>query len=110
MRDTLAHIDANVACPELKLADLSRRASITPSHFSRVFKQLTGMTVTEYVAAKRIVAAKELLARTDGSVSSICGQCGFESESYFYKIFKALTGMTPSAYKRNLHMDVQKNM
>ncbi|MBB6734749.1 helix-turn-helix domain-containing protein [Cohnella zeiphila] len=105
MRDTLAYIDAHTASTDLKLSDLSRRASITPSHFSRVFRQLTGMTVTDYVAAKRIVAAKELLANTDDSVSSICGQCGFESESYFYKTFKSLTGMTPSSYKRKRNKD-----
>ncbi|MCC3372008.1 AraC family transcriptional regulator [Cohnella sp. REN36] len=105
MRETLAFIDENVAAPELKLSGLSRRASITPSHFSRVFKQLTGMTVTDYVAAKRIMAAKELLTLTDENISSICGRCGFESESYFYKTFKSLTGMTPSVYKRRQHAD-----
>jgi len=100
MRDTLAFIDANAASPEMKLNGLARRAAITPSHFSRVFKQLTGMTVTDYVSAKRIMAAKELLLRTDDSIGDLSRQCGFESESYFYKTFKSFTGVTPTAYRR----------
>ena len=88
MRDTLDYIDANVGDPDMKLSQLSRRVSITPSHFSRVFKGLTGMNVTDYVVVKRIMLAKELLIRTDESISSICSQCGMESESYFYRKFK----------------------
>ncbi|QHW33986.1 AraC family transcriptional regulator [Paenibacillus rhizovicinus] len=100
MRSTLTYIDAHLGDADLKLADLSRRAAITPSHFSRVFKQLTGMNVTDYVVVKRIMLSKELLLRTDDSIGAICAQCGFDSESYFYKKFKQMTGMTPSAYKR----------
>lgn len=100
MRRTLSHIDANPGAAGLKLADLSGMAAVTPSHFSRVFKQLTGMNVTDYVVVKRIMRSKELLLQTDDGIGSICTLCGFDSESYFYKKFKQVTGMTPSAYRR----------
>lgn len=100
MKETLLFIDRNLGA-QLRLAALCRRAAVTPSHFSRVFKRLTGMNVTDYVIAKRIVYAKELLVRTDENMNRIATVCGFESASYFYKMFKKLTGMTPLAYKRN---------
>ncbi len=101
MRETLHYIDSNIADRGLTLSVLSKRAAITPSHFSRVFKQTTGMNVTDYVAVKRIMLAKELLVRTDDSISEICERCGMESESYFYRKFRQITGMTPRAYKRS---------
>lgn len=100
MQETLKYMDTNIGDPEMTLSVLSRRAAITPSHFSRVFKQLTGMNVTEYVVVKRVVLAKELLIRTDDSIKTICEKCGMESESYFYHKFKLITGMTPKTYKK----------
>ncbi|QYR23075.1 AraC family transcriptional regulator [Paenibacillus sp. sptzw28] len=99
MRETLSYMDTNIGDPNMTLSALSKRAAITPSHFSRVFKQLTGMNVTEYVVVKRVMLAKELLVRTDDSIKTICEKCGMESESYFYHKFKLITGMTPKAYK-----------
>jgi AraC-like DNA-binding protein len=99
MRDSLLYIDKHPNA-ELRLSELCRRASVTPSHFSRVFKKLTGMNVTDYVTAKRIVLAQELLMKTDDNIALIAASCGFDSESYFYKMFKTVTGLTPLAYKR----------
>ncbi|QYR23059.1 AraC family transcriptional regulator [Paenibacillus sp. sptzw28] len=48
-----------------------------------MFKQLTGMDVTEYVVFKRVILAKELLVRSDDSIKTICEKCGMESESYY---------------------------
>jgi AraC-like DNA-binding protein len=102
LQDSLHYIDATLADRGLTLSSLSKRASITPSHFSRVFKQATGMNVTEYVVVKRIMLAKELLATTDDSIRAICERCGLESESYFYRKFKLATGLTPRAYKKSV--------
>lgn len=69
------------------------------SHFSRVFKQLTGMNVTDYVNVKRLVRAKELLLSTDDNVETIALACGFQGMGHFYQTFKKLTGLTPRAYR-----------
>lgn len=99
LREILQYIDDHTGS-SISMADLSARAAVTYSHFSRVFKQFTGMNVTEYILAKKMMLAKELLLRTDHTISAICIQCGFESESYFYKKFKMKAGMTPTDYKR----------
>ncbi|NMO95835.1 AraC family transcriptional regulator [Paenibacillus lemnae] len=99
MKESLQYIDRNLSA-DLRLASLCKKASVTPSHFSRVFRQLTGMTLTDYVVAKRVVYAKELLIRTDDTSHDIAVQCGFESSSYFFKVFKKLTGVTPLHYRK----------
>lgn len=94
------YIDEHLEQP-LGLSKLAERAAVTPAHFSRVFKQLTGMNVTEYVTTKRIIRAKELLLETDDNIADIAERCGFESLPHFHRIFKKLTSMTPANYKRN---------
>ena len=103
MREALRAIDEH---PErdASLAEISRRSAVTPPHFSRVFKQLTGMNLTDYVNAKRIILAKEQLASTDDGVGVIAERCGFNSLPHFHRVFKSFTGMSPAAYKRSLHV------
>lgn len=96
----ILHYIAQHPDQDLKLSALAEQASITPAHFSRVFKQLTGMNVTDYVNAKRIVQAKELIRTTDHGLSWIADSCGFESLPHFHRMFKRMTGQTPGAYKR----------
>ncbi|MBB3070425.1 AraC-like DNA-binding protein [Paenibacillus baekrokdamisoli] len=99
MRKILNYIDLHLD-GELSLSALSQNVSISPAHFSRVFKQLTAMNVTDYVTAKRIVFAKELLLQTDDNISYIAEKSGFESLPHFYRMFKKATGITPARYKQ----------
>uniref|UniRef100_UPI00406BEBE4 helix-turn-helix domain-containing protein n=1 Tax=Paenibacillus sp. FSL R7-0345 TaxID=2954535 RepID=UPI00406BEBE4 len=59
------------------------------------------MNVTQYVNAKRIIRAKELLIRSDHKIADISEQCGYETPTHFYLMFKALTGITPHKYRQN---------
>lgn len=100
MKQILQYIDRHHPESGLGLSALADRVSVTAAHFSRVFKQLTGMNVTDYVNAKRIVRAKELLLGTDDSVDRIAVRCGFDSLPHFHRVFKSLTGLTPGSYRR----------
>ncbi|RUS46661.1 helix-turn-helix domain-containing protein [Cohnella sp. AR92] len=103
MKEALRAIDEHPE-QDASLAEMSRRSAVTPPHFSRVFKQLTGMNLTDYVNAKRIILAKELLANSDDSVGLIAERCGFNSLPHFHRVFKAFTGMSPAAYKKSSHL------
>lgn len=100
MTNILTYIDENLE-GQLGLSQLADRAAVTPSHFSRLFKKLTGLNVTEYVTTKRIIRAKELLAESDASIAEISERCGFESLPHFHRMFKKMTGLTPARYKRH---------
>nr|WP_202887034.1 AraC family transcriptional regulator [Cohnella zeiphila] len=99
MQDILLYIDDHY-CENIGLAELSARASVSPAHFSRLFKQLTGMNVTAFIATKRMIRAKELLLASDDGVGAIAAACGFESLPHFHRLFKRIVGTTPSAYRR----------
>ncbi|MCM3748710.1 AraC family transcriptional regulator [Paenibacillus pasadenensis] len=99
IKRALHDIDAQPWLPH-SLADFAGDASVSPSHFSRVFKQFTGMNVTDYVNAKRIIQAKSMLLESDESIAGIAEACGFSSIPHFHRIFKSLTGSTPAAYRR----------
>lgn len=99
VREALQRIDAHPN-KGYRLAELAREASVSPSHFSRVFKQLTGMSVTDYVNAKRVMSAKEMLMDTDESIDRIAEQCGFEAVPHFYRTFRQVAGLTPAQYRK----------
>jgi AraC-like DNA-binding protein len=85
--------------------DISRDAAcglagMSPSHFSRTFRKVVGMTYQEYVNSKRIAKAKELLRASPQSVAEIAAYVGFADNTGFGRIFKKVTGHTPSAYRK----------
>ncbi|MGM7723294.1 AraC family transcriptional regulator [Metabacillus sp. Hm71] len=93
------HLNSN-----LDLNSLSTRFSVSAAHFSRVFKQLIGINVTDYIAMKRILLAKDLLNSGNEKISIVAEQCGFTSMPHFFRTFKKLTSMTPSEYRKKMSM------
>lgn len=98
IQEALQTIDRDPGA-ELGLAALSRKAAVSPAHFSREFKRLTGMNVTAYVTAKRLIRVMELLRTTGRSVNEIAAGTGFDSLPHFYRVFKKATGLTPAEYR-----------
>lgn len=88
---------------ELQLHLLAKRAAVSPPHLSRVFKQYTGMNLTHYVNAKKMMRAKDLLLEAHYSVSEVAELCGFGSLTHFHRTFKHATGMTPMQFKKSNH-------
>ncbi|MCY9666608.1 AraC family transcriptional regulator [Paenibacillus alginolyticus] len=100
MREILLYIDQHF-CEDIGLKTLSKQASVTPAHFSRVFKQLIGMNITAYIMTKRIIRAKQLLSENDLNINIIAEMCGFESLPHFHAMFKRVLGMTPAAARKS---------
>ena len=65
-----------------------------------LFKETTGMTITDYILSKRIAAAKKRLAYTNDPLSLIAMECGFSSFAYFSKIFKEKNGLSPRDFRK----------
>ena len=82
-----------------KLAELAARAGLSPYHFHRVFKTITGVTPKAYAAEKRARRAASKL-RTAGTVTEAIYDAGFNSSSRFYESTAARLGMTPGAVRR----------
>lgn len=87
---------------KITLDDLCDIIHVSKFHFLKLFKTYTGFTPYGYLINHRINKAKQLLKNTDGAVSEVCINVGFNDESSFIKQFKMATGYTPLNYRRFL--------
>jgi AraC family transcriptional regulator len=92
-----AHLDR-----DLPLEEIADAAHLSPFHFARLFKKLTGATPHAYLASLRAARARELLAETDLSVTEVGARVGYMSSSHFAKAFRQATGLPPRAYRNAL--------
>lgn len=86
---------------DLSLSRQAEMLNVNASYLSSLFKKETGMTLTEYVAKKRIEQAAFLLTSTNMQIQIISQNCGIYDVNYFTKIFKKYTGKTPREYRDN---------
>ena len=84
----------------LRLQELADVVSISACHLSKIFKQATNQTITNYIQQCKIEKAIELLLSTTLSISQIASQLGFYDQYHFSKTFKAYTGFAPTVYRK----------
>lgn len=84
----------------LRLDTISSQFFISPFHFTRLFKKMTGFTFTEYVNTVRIREAQRLIRETRYKMIQIAGQVGFTNVSHFNRKFKEVTAMSPMEYRK----------
>lgn len=92
-----ALIDAAASPPAL--ADLARRAGMSPFHFHRIFRQVTGVTPAAYGRARRAARMAQILPGA-ASVTGAIYDAGFNAPSRFYAAAGERLGMAPSRYRR----------
>jgi transcriptional regulator GlxA family with amidase domain len=101
----IAHIDRHFT-KRLTVAQLARIAGLSLHHFIRAFHAETGETPHQYIRARRLDRAADLLVRTATPVTEIAEQIGFQSAGSFSRIFRARFGEPPSAYRNKRRRDV----
>jgi AraC-like DNA-binding protein len=96
--EVISHIKMvpNLNITVSECADFCKMSKV---HFSRFFKQITGMPPVQFVLKIRIDRAKELLDFTDKSIAEIAEASGFPDQNYFARTFKKITGMSPTQYR-----------
>ena len=87
---------------DLTLRELAAASYLSPFHFARLFKKLTGVSPHNYLAGIRATRAQLLLAETDLSVTEIGARVGYLSGSHFTKAFRIATGATPREFRKSL--------
>ena len=87
---------------DLTLKALAAASYLSPFHFARLFKKLTGTSPHNYLAGLRATRAQLLLADTDLSVTEIGALVGYLSGSHFTKAFRIATGATPHEFRKAL--------
>jgi two-component system response regulator YesN len=93
---------------QIELNTLAEIVYLTPTYVSKLFKQETGYTITDYITEVRLQHAKQLLTHQPHlKVQEISGQVGYADVAYFHKLFKRTIGITPSQFKKITHSDIQ---
>lgn len=81
------------------LEELATAAGMSPHHFHRIFKQVTGVTPRAYVQANRAARVAGALQQA-GSVTEAIYEAGYGSSGRFYETAGARLGMTPTSYRK----------
>ncbi len=96
--NAITHMNRNCES-NLRLEDYAAMCCMSKYHFTRVFKQVTGVTPLDYRNGIRIESAKELLQNGFLSVSEISESLGYSSPAYFSDIFKKSVGVSPRKFR-----------
>jgi AraC family transcriptional regulator len=89
------HLDAGPT-----LEQMAAVARLSPYHFARQFKAATGLPPHQYVIARRVERAKELLQiGGDVSLAQVAAHAGFADQSQFSQHFKRAVGVTPGQFR-----------
>ncbi|MBR3017208.1 MAG: helix-turn-helix domain-containing protein [Clostridia bacterium] len=81
---------------ELDIEEIAGKAALSPFYYQRIFGALCGMTVGEYIRARRMTLAAQELARADVKVIDAAVKYGYDSPDSFAKAFQRFHGVTPS--------------
>ena len=91
-------IERNLA-QELDIEVIAGKAALSPFYYQRIFGALCGMTVGEYIRARRMTLAAQALAATEAKVIDVALRYGYDSPDSFAKAFQRFHGITPSQAK-----------
>lgn len=90
------HLDQDLA-----LSELAAIVQMSPSYFSSLFKQSTGLAPHQYVLQCRIERAKKLLLQGKLTIAEVAHTLGFTHQSHLSRHFKRLVGVTPKVFVKS---------
>ncbi len=97
-RELLNYINDNITS-ELSVNDIAEYIHISPTHLGRIFKELTGTTVYQYIISKRLILAQRYMAKGRSAVEA-AEKSGFGDYSCFYRMYKKRFGCAPNDGKK----------
>ena len=95
------YVSARLA-EEISVETLAGLVELSPFHFSRVFKQTTGLSPLQFVTRERITRAQQMMRETKRSLIEIALEVGYTSASAFAQVFRRVAGVTPTEFRSAL--------
>jgi AraC family transcriptional regulator len=93
------YIEAYLSC-DLSIAQLAQIAGLSSHHFARSFRKSFGVPVHAYVTSRRMVKARELLLKTELSITEIALDVGYHTVQAFSRAFRAAAECSAQEYRR----------
>lgn len=90
---------------DLKVNTLANHFYLNANYLSQLFKQETGLTLSDYVEHTRIERARALLSDPICSVADAAAQVGYPDAAHFSRVFKRATGRSPQKYRSEFRID-----
>jgi AraC-type DNA-binding domain-containing proteins len=92
---------------DLNMELLEERLHLSKSYLSKLFKEVTGVTIFHYIYTRRINEAKILfLMQPELSVTEVCFRLGFKHLAHFSRLFKQYAGMPPEQFRKREQVQV----
>lgn len=90
----------------ISLTEMAGIAYMSPYHFNRTFRQVTGIPPRRFLSALRIEAATRMLLNTDHSVTDICLDVGYSSLGTFIRRFSRVLGVSPMRLRSRTRLSI----
>lgn len=97
-RETKEYVEKHYSDAELSVNFMAERLGVQSAYLSKVFKELNGSKLSQYISGIRLTHAKEMILQ-GAKLEDIAGSCGFGSQRTFLRSFKQYEGVTPSQFK-----------
>ena len=85
---------------KIVLDELAERFFINKYYLTKIFKETYGSTINNYIVARRITRAKQLLRFTDMTVEEVGSAVGIDDANYFSRAFHKVEGISPREYRK----------
>ncbi len=95
----LQHVEKNYE-RAISLEEVAAVANFSVFHFTRFFRETTGMTFGQYVNQYRVAKAVDYLVNTSDTITEIVYKSGFNSAKTFNRVFRQFKGCSPTRYKK----------
>ncbi|TVY04647.1 helix-turn-helix domain-containing protein [Cohnella terricola] len=106
VQDVIAWLEGRYAEEELSMEQIQSELHLSKSYLAKIFKEVTGATIFEYVFRKRINEAKILfLLNPELAVTEVSFRLGFKHLAHFSRLFKQQVGVSPEKYKKQIRED-----
>ena len=101
--------EITLASQNFSVSKLAGEVGMSPVHFSRVFKEATGWSPTEYFQMRRVHHACKLLLNPEYNISEVAQRLGYADAAHLSRLFKRCRGMSPREYRQMYVSDTKAN-
>lgn len=86
---------------KITVDDLAGLSNLSPNHFAKIFKSVTGESPIDFLKYLRLKKARNMLINNTDNITEIALKCGFNTSSYFSSCFIEKYKMTPTVFRQN---------
>jgi AraC-like DNA-binding protein len=101
----LSYIEENAFDPELNVQRIKLHCRLRDNNVSSRFRFFTGTTIRDYLEARRMEAAADLLLQGTATILEVAFAVGYNNLQTFYGAFRRTFSCTPDEYRREVRKE-----